>query len=62
MMVTDRIEEIYNLIEELEVDSSLKRMFRMVVNEMHLSPELIGMYYNYDEKLKKSNAAILKSI
>ncbi len=61
-MVTDRIEEIYNLIEELEVDSSLKRMFRMVVNEMHLSPELIGMYYNYDEKLKKSNAAILKSI
>ena len=25
MMATDRIEEVYSLIEELEVDSSLKK-------------------------------------
>ena len=62
MMATDKLDEVYNLIQELEIDSSLKKRFRKVVNEMNLNPELIGMYYNYDEELKKSNAAILRSI
>ena len=62
MMATDKLDEVYKLIEELEIDSSLKKRFRKVVNMMNTSIDLTGLYYNYDERQKALDDYIKESV